>query len=109
MKREREIFEQFVALVNTHCKEQRQLSFYADRLCLTERYLGTAIRQASGTTAKEWIDRATVMTAKVMLRHTRLSVSQISDSLHFANDSFFCKFFKRVASMTPGEYRNGGV
>ena len=40
-----------------------QISYYADRMCLTERYLGTVIRQTSGTTAKEWIDRALITQA----------------------------------------------
>lgn len=104
-RRDRIIFEKFIALVNAHCREHRQLAYYADRLCLTERYLGVVVGQTSGTTAKEWIDRAVATAAKVMLRHTDKSISQIADELHFANDSFFCKYFRRIVGMAPGEYR----
>ena len=58
--REQTIFDRFILLVNQHCREQHQISYYAERLCLTERYLGTIVRQTSGTTAKEWIDRALI-------------------------------------------------
>lgn len=101
-----QVFNRFIALVNQHCREQRLLDFYADRLCVTTRYLGTLVRQASGITAKEWIDKAVVTAAKVMLRHSNLSVIQIADNLNFANPSFFCKYFKRIAGCTPQHFRN---
>ena len=101
------VFDRFIQLVNTHCAEQRQLSFYADKICLTERYLGTVIRQTSGITAKEWIDKAVITAAKVKLRHENSSIANISEQLHFANPSFFCKYFKRLVGCTPQEYRDG--
>ncbi len=100
-----DIFNRFIALVNAHCREQRQLAFYADKICITERYLGTVVRQTSGVTAKEWIDRAVITTAKVMLRHGDLQVAQIAERLNFPNPSFFCKYFKRIVGKTPQEYR----
>ncbi len=101
-----DIFDRFIKLVNLHCKEQRQLAFYADRICLTERYLGTVIRQASGITAKEWIDKAVITQAKVMLRHTNMQTTEIADRLHFSTPSFFCKYFKRLTGCTPQNYRD---
>lgn len=101
----RPIFERFITLVNEHSRTQRRLDFYADKLCITERYLGTVVRQASGVTAKEWVDRSVMSHAKVMLRHSPQQVAQIADELHFPNPSFFCKYFKRLAGCTPEEYR----
>jgi len=103
--REQTIFDRFIQLVNQHCREQHQINYYADRMCLTERYLGTVIRQASGTTAKDWIDRALITQAKVLLRHSDHSVLQISEELNFPNPAFFSKYFKRLMGMTPLEYR----
>ena len=105
--REQTIFDRFIQLVNQHCRQQHQIGYYADRLCLTERYLGTVIRQTSGTTAKDWIDRALITQAKVLLRHSDKSVMQISENLDFPNPSFFSKYFKRLTGMTPGEYKEG--
>lgn len=103
--REREIFYKFIQLVNNCSGTQRQLSYYADKLCMSQRYLGTVVRSFSGTKAKEWIDRAVITETKVLLRHTNLNISQISDRLDFPNPSFFCKFFRRVTGLSPLEYR----
>jgi AraC family transcriptional regulator, transcriptional activator of pobA len=101
----KEMFDRFLQLVNSHCREQRQLAFYADKICVTERYLGTVIRQTSGLTAKEWIDKAVITQAKVMLLHSNRQIVQIAYELNFPNPSFFCKYFKRLVGCTPQEYR----
>jgi len=67
--------------------------------------LGTLIREASGTTAKEWIERSVIAEAKVRLKNSDMLTYQISDELNFPNVSFFCKFFKRLTGMTPLEYQ----
>jgi AraC-like DNA-binding protein len=103
--REQSIFDRFIQLVNQHCAEQHQIGYYANRMCLTERYLSTIIRQTSGTTAKEWIDRAIITRIKVELKHSDKSVAQISDETNFPNPSFFSKFFKRLTGQTPVEYK----
>lgn len=103
--REQTIFDRFIQLVNLHCGEQHQLGYYANRMCLTPRYLSTIIRQTSGTTAKDWIDLALIARIKVDLRHTNKSVAQISDELHFPNPAFFSKYFRRLVNMTPMEFR----
>ena len=103
--REQTIFDRFILLVTQHCAEHHQIGYYAERMCLTERYLSTVIRQTSGTTAKDWIDRALINRIKVELRHTDKSVAQISYDMNFPNSSFFSKYFKRLTQMTPAEYR----
>jgi AraC-like DNA-binding protein len=103
---EREVFLKFINLVHKFSKQERSLGFYADKMCISQRYLGTLISNASDTTAKEWIDKSVVAEAKVMLKHSDMQVAQISEALNFPNASFFCKFFKRLTSTTPQEYRN---
>ena len=103
--REQTLFDRFVYLVNRHSQREHQLGFYAEKMCLTERYLGTVIRQASGVTAKEWIDRSLITRAKIELRHTDKSVAQIAEELSFPNPSFFSKYFRRLTQMTPLQYR----
>lgn len=103
--REQTVFDRFIYLVNQYATCEHQISFYADKMCLTERYLGTVIRQASGITAKEWIDRALIEHIKIELKHSDRTIAQISDEMKFPNPSFFSKYFKRLAGQTPLEYR----
>ena len=100
-----DIFQRFISLVNTYSKTERNVSFYADKLCLTPRYLNTVIRQASQQTVMDWINQSIILEAKVLLKHSNRLVYQISDELNFPNPSFFSKFFKRMTGMTPHEYQ----
>lgn len=106
LSRQDEVLQHFINLVNEHSKCERTLSFYADKLCLTPRYLGTLIREASGQTVMQWINQAVILEAKVMLRHSTLPICRIAEELRFSNPSFFSKFFKRMTGMTPADYRN---
>jgi len=99
------VFSRFIELVNKHCEAEHNIDFYARKVFLTSHYLGTLVKQVSGLTAKEWIDRAIVTKAKIMLKNTDLQSAQISDRLNFPNASFFSKYFKRLTGMTPQQYR----
>lgn len=100
-----DIFQRFISLVNTYSKKERNVSFYADKLCLTPRYLNTVIRQTSQQTVMDWINQSIILEAKVLLKHSNQLIYQISDELNFPNPSFFCKFFKRITGKTPQEYQ----
>lgn len=104
--RVQDMFKKFIVLVNEHGSRHHTLDFYADRLCVTKRYLGTLVHKVSGVKAKEWIDRAIITDAKVALKHSDISVSQLSEELRFPTPSFFCKFFKRMTGTTPAGYRS---
>lgn len=103
--RQEDIFNRFLELVNKYAVRERSIAFYADRLFLTPRYLSTLVRQASGRTVMDWVNEAVMQEAKLMLRHTDKLVYQIADELDFPNASFFSKYFRRMAGMTPNDYR----
>lgn len=103
--RQEEVFNRFLELVNKYAVHERSCTFYADRLCLTSRYLSTLVRQASGRTVMDWVNEAVMQEAKLMLCHTDKLVYQIADELNFPNASFFCKYFRRMTGMTPKDYR----
>ena len=97
--------ERFLDFVQKHYKEERSVGFYADKLCLTPKYLSTVIQQTSGKTAAEWIDQHIALEAKALLKSTNMTVQQISDQLNFPSQSFFGKYFKRLVGVSPKEYR----
>ena len=105
--REQTIFDRFIYLVNQYARREHQIGFYADKMCLTQRYLGTIVRQASGVTAKEWIDRALIAHIKIELKHSDKPIVRISEELNFPNPAFFCKYFKRETGFSPTGFREG--
>lgn len=104
--RQADLFQRFVALVHEHCTEQREVAFYADRLCISTRYLSTIIRSVAHLTAKEFIDRSVVLEIKMLLGSTELSVQEIAYRLHFPNQSYLGRFFKKHTGVSPTEFRN---
>ena len=54
------------------------------------------MKEISGKTAGEWIDSLVVLEAKALLKSSELSIQEIADELHFANQSFFGKYFKQM-------------
>ena len=104
--RQADLFQRFVALVHEHCTEQREVVFYADRLCISTRYLSTIIRSVAHSTAKEFIDRSVVLEIKMLLGSTELSVQEIAYRLHFPDQSYLGRFFKKHTGVSPTEFRN---
>lgn len=104
--RQDELFAKFLKNVGEHFKEERSVSFYAEQMCITPKYLSSVIKQVSNKTAGEWIADYVISEAKTLLRTTGLSVQEISYELNFPNQSFFGKYFKERTGMTPGQFRN---
>lgn len=104
--RSRMIFEQFIKLVREYHTKHRNVGFYADRLCLTPKYLSKLIKSASGKSAPEWIDSYVILEAKSLLKYSDITIKEIVYRLNFPNQSVFYKFFKARTGMTPSEYRN---
>jgi len=99
------LLESFLNEVQKYYKQERGVDFYADKLCLTPKYLSTVIRQTSGKTAGDWIDEYVVLEAKALLKSTKMTIQQISDELNFPSQSFFGKYFKRLEGVSPKVYR----
>ena len=97
--------ERFMTLVAENFKTQRDIGFYADKLCVTSKYLSTMLKQETGMTALDWIERHVVLYAKSCLSSTSMTIQEISDDLDFPSQSVFGKYFKRVEGMSPKAYR----
>lgn len=101
-----QIFENFLSLVNEYHTKERGMTFYANKLCLTPKYLSKLVKQASGRSAPDWIDEFVILEAKNMLKYSNMPIKEIVFRLNFPNQSFFYRFFKTHTGMTPLEYRN---
>lgn len=95
----------FINEVKSNYRKERKVSFYAGRLNLTANYLSTSVKKFSGKTPGEWIESFVTEDARALLKNTNLTIQQISYKLGFPSQSFFGKFFKRVAGCSPKEYR----
>ncbi len=97
--------DSFIKLVVEHHNEERNMAFYADKLCLSPKYLSKLVKAQTGRSAPEWIDAFVIMEAKNLLKYSEMSIKEIVYKLHFPNQSVFYKFFKAHTGMTPSDYR----
>ena len=92
-------------LVTQHYNQTRNVSWYAQKLGITHAHLCAVVKQITGKTCIDVIASMVIMDAKSQLKSTNLTIQAISDSLNFANISFFGKYFKRYVGISPLEYR----
>lgn len=97
---------EFMVLVHDNFRKHRFLEFYADAMGISAKHLSRTLKQITGLTAVEWIERHVVLEAKVLLKSTDHTIQQISDDLSFNSQSFFTQYFKKHVGITPKEYRN---
>lgn len=99
------ILAKFIYLVEQNFKSERRVSWYAQKLCITPKYLSEIIKQVSHRTPNEWIDYYVTRELKVLLKNSGKSIKEITLEMNFANQSFLGKFFKEHVGMSPTEYR----
>ena len=98
--------QQFNNAVIEHFRQSRDVSFYARMFHLSPKYFSTRIKQETGISAGEWIDRYVVLQAKELLNRCRNhTIQQISEELGFSEQASFSRFFKKQTGMSPTEYK----
>lgn len=103
--RQEQLTQRFFDLLLEHHEREHRVAFYADRLCISAKYLSSAVKSVTGYPAQIWINEAVIMRAKRQIRATDLSIQQISESLHFTTSTSFVRFFRQHTGGTPLDYR----
>ena len=103
--RQEELVRQLLKLLLEHFREERSVSFYADKLCITSKHLSSIVKNITGRSILSWIHEIIIMESKSLLRTSTMTALQISEYLNFPTPSFFGRFFKGHVGMTPLEYR----
>lgn len=106
LSRKEEISSEFVSLLRDNFITHRDVSFYADKLCVSAKYLSKVIKETLGKTPSELVYDYVLTESKVLLSSTDMTIQQIAYELNFETLDLFGKFFKRLAGCSPREYRN---
>ncbi|OLF13935.1 AraC family transcriptional regulator [Actinophytocola xinjiangensis] len=97
---------EFVRLVGRAGLEPWLVRDYARHLGVTPGHLTEAVRLATGRTPAEHVRAARAREAMRLLVSTDLTVRRIADRVGFADPAYFCRFFRREAGVSPGDFRD---
>ncbi len=100
------IVKQLMALLATGVSStERDVSYYAERLNVSPKYLSATIKRLTGHSVTSYIDRHTVPILKDYLGDERLSLTQIAERMNFASLSYFSRYCTKHLGQSPSEYR----
>lgn len=99
------VFQLFMLDLQTNCRTQRNVDFYASRSSLSRKYFSTIVRQVSGQSPSDLIKTVVIGEAKAMLNDKQKSIKAIASSLNFPDSPTFTKYFRRATGMSPKTYR----
>ena len=101
--------DEFLKLLEKNFRQQHSIDWYAEQLHITSKRLSICVKQTTGHSATEWIDRHRLLEAEKHLRNGTMSVKEIASSLSFPNQSAFGTWFKRHTCISPTKYRNSSA
>ena len=86
-------------------RTEREVSYYAERLNVSPKYLSTTIKRVTGHSVSSYIHRHTVPILKDLLADERLSLTQISELMNFTSLSYFSRYCTKHLGQSPSDYR----
>jgi len=95
----------FKDLVQKQFREVRAIKDYAEQLNVSAKYLTEMVKRTTGKNASEMISGLVIKEAKYLLKNPQLSIGEIAYKLHFSDQAFFGKYFKRQTGVSPKTYR----
>lgn len=100
------ITEQYKKALSEHIYQKQKMTDYADLLAISPNHLNKCVKNALGKSAHDVLNEMLLLEAKVLLKQTNLTVSEIAYKIGKNEVSDFTRFFKSQTNMKPTEYRN---
>lgn len=98
--------KKFMSLLINDGGRNRSVTYYAEQLFISPKYLSSLTKKTTGRTALDIIREITVKNIKQDLLYSEKSIKEIANEYDFPNISFFGKFFKQQMGISPRQYRN---
>ncbi|MCJ7932418.1 MAG: helix-turn-helix domain-containing protein [Chryseobacterium sp.] len=95
----------FQKLLEIHFKEEKELSFYSDKLSITNNTLSKAVKKEFSKTPSQLMNERIILESKKLLHLTYRSVKEIASELGFTDEFYFSRYFKKSVGCSPKNYR----
>lgn len=100
-----QLYGRFLSMLNSDNTQKRSVSYYADRLCISSKYLSSICKAVCGETANIIIKNKLIDECCSLLMNYDKSIKTIAFDLGFTTQSAFGKYFKTITGMSPSQFR----
>ena len=101
-----DLMERFLRLLERgDYRQNREITYYADKLFVTTKYLSEVCKKVSGFPANYWINRYTVLDISRQLRDKKLSFTELTDLYGFSSPSYFSRYVQKYLGVSPSDFR----
>lgn len=77
-------------------------------MSISEDHLTFCFRQELGATPIEYLQRYRVHQARLLLKDSERSISEIALDVGFSDSGYFSRIFRRISGMSPEAFRRSG-
>jgi AraC-like DNA-binding protein len=99
------LFKQFKNELEKYFIERKTVSFYAEKLNITQHHLNLICKEVTNQTATEIIQARSILEVKRLLTFSDKTVSEITFDLNFTDSSYLAKVFKSLTQQSPQDFR----
>ncbi len=99
------LFTRFMNLLPEYSKTEREVAFYANKLCVSAKYLSEVVKKSSAHPASYWINGYAMQEILALLKRSDLTLAEISNQMNFYNPAHFTRFVKKQTSDSPSELK----
>lgn len=92
--------------VRKHYHEKITLENIATVTYLNPNYFSEMFKNQTGENFVDYLTRYRMEKAKELLKDVRMKTYEVSHKVGFDNADYFCKVFKKVVGVPPGQYRD---
>lgn len=100
------LVKQAIEYINQYYNQKLDLQTVADQLYVSTWHLCKVIKKQTGTNFVDLLNKARIENAKKMLLESNMKIYEIAEAVGYTDTAYFSKIFKRIAQVTPNEYRN---
>ena len=99
------LFTRFMNMLSIYSKTEREVAFYAEKLCVSAKYLSEVVKRNSNYSASYWINGYAVQEILSLLICHNFTFAEISNQMNFYNPAHFTRFVKKQTGLSPTDLR----
>lgn len=98
-------FKRFQKSIKQSSDANKSIKKYAAELQITPTHLNRICKEVIGKSASQVIQGYVLLAAKMQLKYSSQTISEISYLLNFSHPAYFSRFFKKHTNLSPKAYR----